>query len=91
MRRLNRGGPKVLIGRWGGTRASEVREVTLTSIDEPVVVLLKRLVRVTAAAKLNSRNTKRTAVLRVLELALVSRSNGRLEQFLEKGEAGQDT
>ena len=59
-----------------------MREVTLTSIDEPVVVLLERLVRVAAAAKLNSCNTKRTAVLRVLELALVSRSNGRLEQFL---------
>lgn len=66
----------------GGYESERVREVTLTSIDEPVVVLLKRLVRVTAAAKLNSRNTKRTAVLRVLELALISRSNGRLEQFL---------
>ena len=60
-----------------------MREVTLTSIDEPVVVLLERLVRVATAAKLNSSNTKRTAVLGVLELALVSRSNSRLEQFLE--------
>lgn len=60
-----------------------MREVTLTSIDEPVVVLLERLVRVATAAKLNSSNTKRTTVLRVLELALVSRSNSRLEQFLE--------
>jgi len=35
-----------------------VREVTLTSIDEPVVVLLECLVRVATAGKLNSCNTK---------------------------------
>ena len=64
-----------------------MREVTLTSIDEPVVVLLERLVRVTAAVKLDGCNTKRTAVLRVLELALASRADSRLEQFLKGGDA----
>lgn len=35
-----------------------MREATLTSIDEPVVVLLECLVRVAAAGKLDSGNTK---------------------------------
>ena len=64
-----------------------MREVALTSIDEPVVVLLERLVRVTTAGKLDSCNTKRTAILRVLELALGGGANGRLEQFLKGGDA----
>jgi hypothetical protein len=62
-----------------------VREVTLTSIDEPVVVLLERLVRVATASKLDGCNTKRTSILRVLELALAGRADGRLEQFLKGG------
>lgn len=62
-----------------------MREVTLTSIDKPVVVLLKRLVRVATAGELDGRNTKGTALLRVLELALGSGANGRLEQFLKRG------
>lgn len=59
--------------------------MTLTSIDEPVVVLLERLVCVAPAGKLDSRNTKRTAFLRVLELALVGGADGRLEQLLKGG------
>jgi hypothetical protein len=59
--------------------------VTLTSIDEPVVVLLKRLVRVPTAGELDGCNTKGTAVLSVLELALGSGANSRLEQFLKRG------
>ena len=57
--------------------------MTLTSIDEPVVVLLKRLVRVATAGELDGCNTKGTAILRVLELALGSGANGGLEQFLK--------
>jgi len=59
--------------------------VTLTSIDEPVVVLLKRLVRVATAGELDGCNTKGAAVLRVLQLALGSGADGRLEQFLKGG------
>jgi hypothetical protein len=59
--------------------------VTLTSIDEPVVELHIRLVRIATAAKLDGCNTNRPAVLGVLELALVGGANSRLEQFLKGG------
>jgi hypothetical protein len=59
--------------------------VTLTSIDEPVVVLLERFVRVATAGELDGCNTERTAVLSILELALAGGADGRREQLLKKG------